>query len=61
MEIRNHMKLKSQKSVQHNEEDFNIAKPKINGFFKTARDELNVQMKTNKSMQKKNFRWKNIS
>lgn len=50
---RNHMKLKSQKSVQHNEEDFNIAKPKINGFFKTARDELNVQMKTNKSMQKK--------
>ncbi|XP_006623309.1 fidgetin-like protein 1 [Apis dorsata] len=49
---RNHMKLKSQMSVQHNEEDFNIAKPKIN-FFKTARDELNVQMKTNKSMQKK--------
>lgn len=49
---KNHMKLKSQMSVQHNEEDFNIAKPKIN-FFKTARDELNVQMKTNKSMQKK--------
>lgn len=50
---RNHMKLKSQMSVQHNEENFNIAKPKTNGFFKTARDELNVQMKTNKSMQKK--------
>lgn len=49
---KNHMKLKSQMSVQHNKEDFNIAKPKIN-FFKTARDELNVQMKTNKSMQKK--------
>ncbi|KOX70076.1 Fidgetin-like protein 1 [Melipona quadrifasciata] len=50
---RKNMKLKAPVSVQHNEKDSNIAKSKMN-FFKTARDELNVQqMKTNKPVQKK--------
>ncbi|KAK9296557.1 hypothetical protein QLX08_009410 [Tetragonisca angustula] len=49
----NNMKLKAPVAVQHNEKDSNITKSKMN-FFKTARDELNIQqMKTNKPVQKK--------
>lgn len=50
---KNNMRLKTQVALQHNEEDSNTVKAKM-CFFKTARDELNVQqMKANKPMQKK--------